>query len=181
MKKILLFIPALIASIALFSSCDGDDTWSDYSEWRNANNEWLLQQGMLLDEDGQAFYTRINPDWNKSAYVYIHYFNDRSKTAENLTPIYTSTVSVKYKGRLYNDVPFDSSYNNVDSLFTTTIGGVISGWGIALQNMHVGDSVRVVIPSDQAYGSTSTGSIPPYSVLQFDIKLVDIPDYEKKP
>lgn len=179
MKRILLIIPALIAGLALVTtSCDDDNTWNDYSEWREANNDWLLQQGALTDEDGQAFYTRVMPVWNKSAYVYMHFFNDRSKTAGNLSPMYTSTVSVKYIGKLYNDVPFDSSFTAVDSLFTTRLSDVVSGWTIALQEMRVGDSARVVIPYQQGYGATSQGSIPPYSALQFDIKLVDIPKYE---
>ena len=110
----------------------------------------------------------------------MHYFNDRSLTEGNLTPLSTSTVSVKYIGRLYNNEPFDSSYLATDSLFTTKVGDVISGWGIALQHMRVGDSVRVVIPYQQAYGATQSGSILPYSNLQFDIKLVDIPLYETK-
>ena len=181
MKKILLLIPSIIAAMSIFTGCHDDDNWKDYAEWRDANNEWLQQQGMLLDENGQAFYTRVYPSWNQSAYVYMHHFHDRSLTEGNLTPLYTSTVSVKYKGRLYNDVAFDSSYNNVDSLFNTTLGNVIDGWGIALQNMRVGDSARVVIPYQQGYGTSGSGSIPPYSALQFDIKLVDIPYYEKKP
>lgn len=181
MKKILLLIPAIIAGLALTTtSCSDDNTWNDYSEWREANNDWLIQQGSLLDEDGQAFYTRVTPAWNKSAYVYMHFFNDRSKTAGNLSPMYTSTVSVKYIGKLYNDIPFDSSFNAVDSLFTTKLGSVVSGWTIALQEMHVGDSARVLIPYQQGYGASSQGAIPPYSALQFDIKLVDIPRYETK-
>lgn len=182
MKKLLLFIPAFAVAMAFaVTSCNGDDTWNDYEEWRQLNNDWLIQQGSLLDEDGQAFYTRVVPEYNKSAYVYMHFFNDRRLTEGNLTPLYTSTVSVKYIGRLYNNEPFDSSFNNTDSLFTTKLGNVVSGWGIALQNMRVGDSARVVIPYQQAYGQSQQGSIPPYSVLQFDIKLVDIPYYEAKP
>ena len=101
MKKLLLFIPALVAGLALITtSCDDKNTWDDYTEWRDVNNDWLLQQGALLDENGQAFYNRVVPEWNKSAYVYMHYFNDRSLTKGNLSPLYTSTVSVKYIGRL---------------------------------------------------------------------------------
>ncbi|MCM1450260.1 MAG: FKBP-type peptidyl-prolyl cis-trans isomerase [Clostridiales bacterium] len=184
MKKILLIIPSLIAVLTLLTqtSCgESNDTWNDYALWRETNSNWLLDQGALLDDDGQAFYTRVVPQWNSSAYVYMHYFNDRSLTEGNLTPLYNSTVAVKYIGRLYNQEPFDSSYRAVDSLFVTQLGNVVSGWGIALQNMRVGDSARVVIPYEQGYGASSMGSIPPYSVLQFDIKLVDIPYYEAKP
>ncbi len=170
-----------MAGAALITtSYDDDNTWNDYSEWRDANNDWLLQQGALVGEDGQAFYNRVIPEWNKSAYVYMHFFNDRTKTIGNLSPLYTSTVSVKYIGKLYNDVPFDSSFTAVDSLFTTKLSSVVSGWTIALQEMRVGDSARVVIPYQQGYGANAQGSIPPYSALQFDIKLVDIPAYEVK-
>lgn len=180
MKKILLFIPVVIAILGIVSSCSSDDNWKDYSEWRQTNEDWLVQQAGLIDEDGKAYYQRVVPVWNRGAYVYMHYFNDRSKTQGNLQPMYTSTVSVKYIGRLYNDEPFDSSFLATDSLFNTTLGGVIPGWTIALEQMHVGDSVRVLIPYQQAYGTNGSGSIPPYSALQFDIKLVDIPMYEIK-
>lgn len=180
MKKLLLFIPVVLTILVIVPACSSDDNWKDYSEWRQENEDWLVQQGGLLDENGQAYYQRIVPVWDRSAYIYMHYFNDRSKTQDNLVPLYTSTVSVKYIGRLYNDEPFDSSFNATDSLFNTTLGAVIPGWTIALQHMHVGDSVRVLIPYQQGYGTSASGSILPYSALQFDIKLVDIPLYEIK-
>lgn len=179
MRKLLYILPLLAIALATVSSCNDDDN-TDYTQWRQDNENWLVQQGGLLGDNGQAYYTRVSPDWNKAAYVYMHWFNDRSLTQENLTPLYTSTVSVKYIGRLYNDAPFDSSFLATDSLFNTTLGSVISGWTIALEKMHVGDSVRVLIPYLQGYGINGSGSIPPYSALQFDIKLVDIPLYEIK-
>ena len=115
----------------------------------------------------------------------MRYLNDRSKTVGNLSPMLTSTVDVKYIGRLYNDVPFDSSFTNTasygDSLFRTTPGEVIQGWTIALMNMRVGDSARIIIPYMLGYGASGSGSIPPYSTLVFDVKLVDIPYYEVRP
>lgn len=181
MKKSLFTLPIVVAILAIVSvSCGGDDTWKTYETWRNNNQQWLQSLRSILDEDGKEFYQRLSPEWNKQAYIYIHYFNDRRETEGNLQPLYTSTCNVKYIGRLYNDVAFDSSYNNVDSIFTTRPSDVIAGWGIALQNMRVGDSVRVAIPYEMAYGTDGSGSIPPYSALQFDIKLVDIPAYEIK-
>ncbi len=107
----------------------------------------------------------------------IHYFNDRAKTEGNLSPLVTSTVDAKYIGRLYNDEPFDSSFTMTtygDSIYRFRPSDMISGWQIALTDMRVGDSCRVVIPADQGYGVQSTGIILPYSVLVFDIKLTDI-------
>ena len=105
-------------------------------------------------------------------------------TKDNLKPLLTSTVDVKYIGRLYNDVAFDSSFlrtTPADSVFRTKLTGVIEGWQIALMNMHIGDSCEIVIPSDQAYGSSGSGSIYPYSALKFHVKLVGIPGYYVKP
>ena len=61
-----------------------------------------------------------------------------------------------------------------DSIYRFRPSDMISGWQIALTDMRVGDSCRVVIPADQGYGVQSTGIILPYSVLVFDIKLTDI-------
>ncbi|MDE6074493.1 MAG: FKBP-type peptidyl-prolyl cis-trans isomerase, partial [Muribaculaceae bacterium] len=52
---------------------------------------------------------------------------------------------------------------------------------IALEKMHVGDSVEVIIPYQAGYGASSSGSILPYSTLRFGIKLVNIPYYEVRP
>lgn len=182
MKKSLYILPALIALFAItVASCDKNDTWEDYYEWRDANEAWLTKQSMLKDDNGELFYTRVVPQWNKSAYVYMHFFNDRSLTEGNLSPLYTSTISVKYIGRLYDNEAFDSSFLNTDSIFTSSLTDLVPGWAIALENMRVGDSARVLIPYELGYGSQGSGSIPAYSALQFDIKLVDIPYYEVKP
>lgn len=181
MRKILLIIPAVILACIAIASCSTDSDLDRYEEWRQTNEDWVRQQSMMLDDNGNLFYQRLIPKWNKSSYVLIHYFNDRSKTEGNLSPLYTSTVNVKYIGRLCNGEPFDSSYvfkTYGDSIFQTKSSNVISGWAIALEDMRVGDSARIVVPQAQGYGASSQGSIPPYSALEFDIKLVDIPYYE---
>lgn len=179
MKKLLLIFP-LIA--AFLSACSDDDLdLSSYTEWMETNTSWLEAQSNKLDTDGTPYYKKVVPEWNSNAYVLIHYFNDRSKTEGNLSPLYNSTVAVKYCGRLYDDTPFDSSYKMTDSLYVAQLNLNIVGWWIGVGDMRVGDSARVVIPAAQGYGSQSSGIIPPFSALQFDIKLVDIPYYQEKP
>lgn len=182
MKK-LLIISLLVVAVATLVSCHDEEksTWSEYAEWRDANDKWIADLVAKTNPDGSRYYERITPAWNSNAYVLIHYFNDRSLTQGNLSPLFTSSVAVKYYGQLYNDIPFDSSYTNIDSVFTTTLGSVIPGWTIALTDMRVGDTCEVAIPYAQAYGTSSTGVIPPFSCLKFGIKLVDIPYYEVKP
>ena len=174
----------LLPAMALFfvaCSDDDDNTWESYTEWRDANNAFYEEQKFLMTPEGTNYYTTITSPSNSSAQVLIKYLTDRSKTEGNLSPLSNSTVTVKYIGRLYNGEAFDSSYNQTDSVLNFNLLSVISGWTIALQDMRVGDSARVVIPSGQGYGASTTGSIPPYSTLVFDVKLVDIPGYEIRP
>ncbi len=179
----------IILSLGVFLACavscgtggDDSDTWDDYKDWREANEAWLDEQAAITNADGSAYYERVAPDWNPSAYVLMHWFNDRSLTAGNLKPYSTSTVDVKYYGRLYNDEPFDSSYAQTsygDSIYRTQLSNVITGWMIAVTQMSVGDSVEVLIPYQQGYNASSSGVIKPYSALKFGIKLVDIPYLE---
>lgn len=184
MKKLLYLLGALACAAALWSCNDDDDYvdyWTEYASYREANEEWLAEQEKLTAEDGTPYYERLVPSWDKGSYILIHWFNDRSETAGNLQPYLTSTVTTKYKGYLYDDTLFDTSENNTDGTYTTAVNAVIDGWQIALQNMHVGDTVQILVPYASAYGANESGKIKPYSALRFNIRLADIPDLEVKP
>ena len=52
---------------------------------------------------------------------------------------------------------------------------VIKGWDQCLLQMSKGQKVRVYIPYQLAYGERgSSGAIPPFADLVFEIELVDI-------
>lgn len=171
---------ALFATSVLVGCSDDDDknTWDEYAEWREANEAFVDEQADLKDEAGNPVYTRVIPKWNSNAYVLMRWFNDTSKTSGNLTPLFTSTVDVKYYGRTYLDEPFDSSYTSTspaDSVVRLGLSGLVPGWPIAMERMHVGDSVEVIFPYAQGYGASSMGKIiKPYSALKFNIKLVNV-------
>ncbi|MCI9607356.1 MAG: hypothetical protein HFJ94_04175 [Muribaculaceae bacterium] len=181
MKKIFAIPFLCLTAVIAATSCSDDSAWDTYEDWRKDNDTYYQQQVNLKDLDGSAYYTPLAPSWYPTSGVLIHYFNDRSKTEGNLVPLVTSTVDVKYKGWLYNGTPFDSSYTATtygDSIFRFRPTETIAGWQIALTNMAVGDSARVVIPWAQGYGTETSGLILPFSTLTFDIKLVDIAAYE---
>lgn len=175
--KITAIAIALLTAASACSDDDNDEVLKEYATWREANDQWLEEQALRTNDDGSAFYSRIEAPYDRNSYVLLHWWNDRSLTANNLQPLYNSTVDVKYYGQLYNDVPFDSSYVSIsptDSVSRFSVNGLIPGWTLALQKIHAGDSVEVIIPWQQAYGNSSTGKIPPYSALRFQIKLVDV-------
>lgn len=185
MKKILLTI-ATIGLLAGFAACKSDDdetTWDKYADWRELNDNWLTDMQNRRNPDGTAYYTKLVPTWNPGIYVLIHYFNDRAETAGNLSPLYTSTVDVRYIGRDCQGVGFDSStYVNTygDGIQRFACNSVIQGWSVALQDMHVGDSVELIVPYQAGYGSSTGMAVKPYSNLQFFLRLADIYKYEAR-
>ena len=54
-------------------------------------------------------------------------------------------------------------------------GQVIKGWDQGVVGMKVGESRRLIIPADLAYGDAGAGGvIPPGATLVFDIDLIAI-------
>ncbi len=84
-------------------------------------------------------------------------------------------VSVHYEGTLLNGNVFDSSYGKSPFTFTLGYGHVIKGWDEGIALISKGAKADLYIPSSLGYGETGSGrTIPPNSILKFDIELVDI-------
>lgn len=92
---------------------------------------------------------------------------------ESHTPRLNSIVSVHYKGTLINGREFDNSWKRkCPEAFR--LNEVVEGWQIALQRMHVGDRWMIYIPYTVGYGTRSSGPIPAYSTLIFEVHLLSI-------
>ncbi len=84
-----------------------------------------------------------------------------------------SIVSCYYKGSLINGKVFDDAFSRgYPEAFR--VNELISGFQIALVNMHVGDHWLVYIPSHMGYGPRGDRVIPGGSTLIFEIKLAGI-------
>ncbi|KAA0920419.1 FKBP-type peptidyl-prolyl cis-trans isomerase [Aquicoccus porphyridii] len=62
------------------------------------------------------------------------------------------TVHIHYTGTLQDGSVFDSSEGRDPLSFTVGSGQIIPGLDAAMEGMSVGDTRRVEVPSDQAYG-----------------------------
>lgn len=188
MKKFLKYIAGAILIFPIVSSCSDDNeeddagtTWDKYAEYREANLTWIAQQEGKLNEDGSKYYQRLQAPWNPNSYILIHWFNDRAETAGNLRPLLTSSVRARYIGRNYLGQVFDADSTSDGGTFFM-VNQVVQGWQLALQNMNVGDTVEIVLPYNQAYGSSTPNTlIPPYSTLNFTMRLHDVPTLEVRP
>ncbi|HJN05780.1 MAG TPA: FKBP-type peptidyl-prolyl cis-trans isomerase [Bacteroidales bacterium] len=85
---------------------------------------------------------------------------------DNDHPTINSNVNVSYTGYSLEDVVFDEGNNITLGLYQ-----VIAGWQEGLQLIGEGGSIKLVIPSGLAYGSSGLGSIKPNEVIAFDVTL----------
>lgn len=90
---------------------------------------------------------------------------------------------VQYTGWLYEAAAKDNKGKQFDSSrtggqpfrFPVGTGQVIKGWDQGVLGMKVGESRRLIIPPDLAYGDSGAGGvIPPGATLVFDIDLVAV-------
>jgi len=86
-------------------------------------------------------------------------------------------VTVDYTGWLPDGTQFDSSKapGRPPFSFTPGQGRVIAGWEEGIPGMKVGGLRKLVIPTSLAYGEQGNRSIPPHSVLVFDVELRSVP------
>ena len=55
------------------------------------------------------------------------------------------------------------------------VGQVIKGWDLTLLDMSVGESRRIIVPSQLGYGERGAGgAIPPNSTLYFEVEVVSM-------
>lgn len=93
-------------------------------------------------------------------------------------PKATDVVTVHYEGRLIDGTVFDSSIAR-GTPADLPVAGVIPGWVEALQLMHVGEKIKLYVPSELGYGDQSPSPmIPSNSVLVFDVELLGIKNPE---
>lgn len=205
MNKNLFWLIALSFALSFgFTSCAEDTTVEDpYANWEVRNDryldsiadvarthpgEWEIYRNYKIANGsttpglgGNSVSTNPSetpPSANDSVYMKI------LEPGTGITPLFTDSVSVYYRGKLINGTVFDQNYTgdlnpevHVPTHFamqasqTSGGDGLIVGWITALQHMKEGQRVELYIPADLAYGSTDRSSIPANSMLIFDLKL----------
>lgn len=181
----------LLAFLPLLASCGEDDetATNEFDNWQERNESYWnqLYQTATANADGRW---KILRTWSKddsdkltkTDYVVVHVEEQGSGT---VSPLYTDSVRMHYVGRLMPSASyprgyqFDQSYTNEYDFDTMKpsegrTSGFVDGFTTALLHMHVGDLWKVYIPYPLGYGTSDHSSIPGYSTLVFDLKLVSI-------
>ncbi len=156
MKKILL----LFAITLVVSACGKKDDGDGFdSAAQAAIDDKLIQD--YLKENNLDNVIKHNSG--------LYYEITKEGTGEH--PNIYSTVSVYYEGRLMETGKvFDDNGGKV-AIFP--LNGLIKGWQKGIPLLKKGGKGTFYIPSGLAYGNEAAGTIPPNSILIFDIYLSD--------
>jgi FKBP-type peptidyl-prolyl cis-trans isomerase len=95
------------------------------------------------------------------------------KEGEGERPTLKSKVVTHYTGTLMDGKVFDSSIERGQPA-TFPLNAVIQGWQEGIPLMKKGSRYRLFVPATLGYGENSPSSIPPNSVLIFDVELIDV-------
>lgn len=99
----------------------------------------------------------------------LHYIINNPGVGPN--PSLSDNVIVSYKGYFTDGVIFDEA--ELSSPASFLLSRVIAGWQEGLQLMRKEGRATLFVPSYLAYGNNGVASIPPNSVLIFEISLLD--------
>ena len=182
-----------LAGLLLFllfavSCSESDDVEDDeFNNWQTRNETYFatledsLRQGGSVWKKIKSFTKDEAAEAANSEYVYVKVLEQGTGTT---SPLYTDTVRVSYRGHLIPSVSypegyvFDDTYEGNYSRSTTgVVDNIVSnfrdGFATAVQHMHVGDRWRIYVPHQLGYGTSDYLGIPAYSVMIYDVSLLD--------
>jgi peptidylprolyl isomerase len=94
-------------------------------------------------------------------------------TGEEARPF--TDVTIHYRGTLPSGFEFDSSHRTGKPA-TFNLAQLIKGWQEGIPGMKIGGKRRLIVPPELGYGARGfPPSIPPNSMLIFEIELIDLP------
>ena len=150
MKNILM----IVALMSIVSCSQDNESMNNLIESEKFLNTNLTNQGVIEIEPGLQ---------------YLVLQSSESGTQPNLDNI----ITADFHGTLMDGTVFWSSIDLGEPL-RIVLSQLIPGCQKAISKMKEGDSWRVFIHPDLAYGESGTSGIPPNSTITFDIDLISV-------
>lgn len=176
MKRTALFSLVLFITAIFYSSCKEDV----YMDWKNINDRYYstlvdtvakydtMQFTYVVDSTTMRDTTRTFPFKKTSTGIYyqvIYQGYDRYPNVQD-------RIKVRYKGWLADRYMFDSVATSTYAILY--LSSCVPGWQEIVPKMQNGGHYIFYLPSPMGYDTVTTNStIPPYSVLKFDLQLLD--------
>lgn len=166
------------------------NVYTDENAYREAMEKQQADAMKKMDEEAEK-YIAID-DQLIQDYLKENGIENAQKTASGLyyviieqgkgaNPTSGASVSVHYTGTLLDGQKFDSSVDrNQPFDFPLGQGRVIAGWDEGIALLNKGSKATLYVPSALGYGGRGAGSmIKPFSVLKFDVELIDFTNPSK--
>jgi FKBP-type peptidyl-prolyl cis-trans isomerase FklB len=186
----LFWITTLLLSMGAVVSCsesDDEDAVNEFANWQQRNDAFFASLEDSLKNNSSQWkkiksYTKNEETAGlPTEYIYAKVIESSYGSA---SPLYTDSVRVAYRGRLIPTTTYPEGYvfeqtyvgnysEETAAVSDNTVSGFKDGFATALQHMQKGDHWRVYMPYQLMYGASTSGSIPAYSVLIFDMILID--------
>jgi len=95
-----------------------------------------------------------------------------SEPGDDHYPNYYSLVVANYTGYLLNGNVFDDGSVQLEAY----LGDLVGGFQLGLPKIGEGGKIKLIIPSHLGYAGIEKVNIPEYSVLIFDVHLLQVYD-----
>lgn len=148
MKAFKYFIFLFLLSAFISCNKDEDDFQEQYDKDIALIEAYLADNNLSAEKTSTGLYYIIDNEGNGSY------------------PTVNNTVTVQYSGYLLDGTKFDSGTTSFP------LSSVIEGWKQGIPKFRTKGRGTLLIPSYLGYGTGGSGSIPPNSVLIFDIYLI---------
>lgn len=118
---------------------------------------YLLQNYKFVKADGNGIYVL-------------------NKTSTNLEKVSAGKkVKIAYQGTFLDGKPIEKTEQILEFVYGTP-DQLVNGLNIVIGSLKKGETTKIIVPSRLAFGElgSSNGSIPPYTPLVYNIKIIDI-------
>lgn len=138
------------------------------AEGQDVEEDTELQELQDIDCYLSQHYKHVKADANG---IYII-----QKTSTNLEKVSAGKrIKVAYSGTFLDGKPIDDSDQTIEFIYGTP-DQLIKGLNIVIGSLKKGENIKIIVPSRLAFGElgSSNGSIPPYTPLVYNLKIIDI-------
>lgn len=98
------------------------------------------------------------------------------KNANNSEPVQSGKkIKIEYQGFFLDGKSIDITQQQMEFIYGTP-DQIIKGLNIVIGGLKRGESAKIIVPSRLAFGEkgSSNGSVPPYTPLVYNLKIIDI-------
>lgn len=133
----------------------------------------LPERARVREEEFLCRFRAENPDYTETeSGLFYKIIDAGDPEIKALSSDYS--IEVDYTGRDKDGHTFDSSFDRGESN-TFFLYGIIPGWSEGIKLIGKGGHIKMLIPSNLAYGNRGAGgNIGPYEPLLFDVWLLNV-------